>query len=98
MNRRRLALGGLSVVTVLVVWELLLTTRGWNPFFMTTPSLIARAVWEQIVRGQLAHDIGVSAQAFVTGFTLSVLVGIPVGLIMGWRRRAGWALDPLLTA
>ena len=98
MARRRLVLGTLSVIVVLVGWEAVLSVRGWDPFFMTTPSLIARAVGEQIVGGALARDILVSARAFVLGFALAVLVGIPVGLVMGWRRRAGWALDPLLTA
>jgi NitT/TauT family transport system permease protein len=98
MRHRRLVLGSLSVVAVLLGWEVVLTVRGWDPFFMTTPSLIAKAVGEQIVGGALARDIAVSARAFVVGFAAAIFVGIPVGLVMGWRRRAGWALDPLLTA
>jgi NitT/TauT family transport system permease protein len=98
MARRRLVLGGFSVVAFFLAWEVLLSLVRWDPFFMTKPSLIARAVQEQILGGRLWHDMAVSAQAFVVGFGLAVLVGIPVGLVMGWRRRAEWALDPLLTA
>ncbi|HEV8641406.1 MAG TPA: ABC transporter permease [Methylomirabilota bacterium] len=98
MARRRLVLGGFSVVAFFLAWEVLLSLVRWDPFFMTKPSLIAKAVQEQILGGRLWHDMTVSAQAFVVGFGLAVLVGIPVGLVMGWRRRAEWALDPLLTA
>ncbi len=65
---------------------------------MTTPSHIGTALREQLLGGRLWRDIGVSAEAFVVGLGLAVVVGIPIGLVMGWRRRAAFALDPLLTA
>jgi ABC-type nitrate/sulfonate/bicarbonate transport system permease component len=47
---------------------------------------------------KLWHDLAVSSQAFIWGFSLAVVVGIPVGLVMGWRRRVEYSLDPFLTA
>jgi NitT/TauT family transport system permease protein len=98
MAGRRILLGTLSVVAFVATWEVVLSLVRWDPFFITTPSLIATAVREQILGGRLWRDIAVSAQAFAAGFSLAVVVGIPVGLVMGWRRRAAYALDPLLTA
>lgn len=95
---RRLALGTASVIGFVLGWELLLAVVPWDPFFITTPSLIATAVREQILGGRLWRDMAVSAQAFVLGLGAAVVVGIPLGAVMGWRRRAGYALDPLLTA
>lgn len=98
-RHRRLVLGSASVIGFVLAWEVLFSTVvRWDPFFITTPSLIARAVHEQILGGRLTHDIAVSARAFLAGFALAVVVGIPVGAVMGWRRRAEYALDPLLTA
>jgi ABC-type nitrate/sulfonate/bicarbonate transport system permease component len=91
-------LGSASVLGFLLLWEAVLAVVPWDPFFLTTPALIARAAAEQLLGGRLWHDIAVSAQAFVLGLGLAVVVGIPVGLVMGWRRRAEWVLDPLLTA
>ena len=34
---------------------------------------------------------------FVYGFTAAVVVGVPLGIVMGWRVRVGYALDPLMT-
>jgi len=98
MAARRLVLGTLSVVAFVVTWQVVLSLIRWDPFFMTTPWLIATAVREQILGGRLWHDMAVSAEAFVVGFALAIIVGIPVGLVMGWRRRAAFALDPLLSA
>jgi NitT/TauT family transport system permease protein len=69
-----------------------------NPFFFTKPSLIAAAFKEQVQSAKLWHDLAVSSQAFIWGFGFAVIVGIPVGLVMGWRRRVEYSLDPFLTA
>lgn len=98
MSARRVALGTLSVVGVAAAWEAVLSLAGWDPFFVTKPSLILAAAREQILGGRLTHDIAVSAEAFGLGLSTAVVVGIPVGLVMGRRRRVEWALDPLLTA
>jgi NitT/TauT family transport system permease protein len=96
---RRLVRGWSAVVAFVALWELAFTTIiPWDPFFITKPSLIAAAFREQILGGRLWRDIALSAQAFVWGFLLSGLVGIPLGAVMGWRRRVAYALDPLLTA
>ena len=34
---------------------------------------------------------------FVYGFGAAVIVGVPLGIVMGWRQRVGYALDPLMT-
>jgi ABC-type nitrate/sulfonate/bicarbonate transport system permease component len=96
---RRLWLGLCSVFFLVATWELVLTYLFTvNPFFFTKPSLIAAAFKEQIQGAKLWHDLAVSSQAFLWGFSFAVIVGIPVGLVMGWRRRVEYSLDPFLTA
>ncbi len=98
-KHRRLFLGLTSIIFVIAVWEIALTyIFPLDPFFFTKPSLIAAAFVEQIQGDKLWHDLAVSSRAFLWGFSFSVFIGIPLGLIMGWRRRAEYALDPLLTA
>ncbi len=98
-EHRRLVLGVFSVIFLVVAWELLLTyVIPLNPFFFTKPSLIAEAFKEQLQGAKLWHDLAISSRAFLWGFSFAVIVGIPVGLVMGWRRRVEYALDPFLTA
>jgi NitT/TauT family transport system permease protein len=98
-EHRRLVLGVFSVIFLVAAWELLLTyVFPVNPFFFTKPSLIAEAFKEQVQGAKLWHDLAISSRAFLWGFSFAVIVGIPLGLVMGWRRRVEYALDPFLTA
>jgi NitT/TauT family transport system permease protein len=92
-------LGVFSVIFLVAAWEMLLTyVFPVNPFFFTKPSLIAEAFKEQVQGAKLWHDLAISSRAFLWGFSFAVIVGIPMGLVMGWRRRVEYALDPFLTA
>jgi NitT/TauT family transport system permease protein len=98
-EHRRLWLGLGSVLFVLAAWEGLLTyVFPLNPFFFTKPSLIAVAFKEQVIYGALWGDLAVSSKAFLWGFSFAILLGIPLGALMGWRRKAGYTLDPFFTA
>jgi ABC-type nitrate/sulfonate/bicarbonate transport system permease component len=98
-EHRRLWVALGSVLFLIGSWEFVLTyIFPLDPFFFTKPSLIGVAFKEQVQGSKLWHDLAVSSQAFLWGFTFAVIVGIPVGLIMGWRKRVEYALDPFLTA
>ena len=96
---QRPILGSASVLGLILIWELVLTFLiPLNPFFFTKPSLIAVAFKEQFIYGALWSDLAVSSKAFLWGFSFAIVLGIPLGAIMGWRRRAGYMLDPFFTA
>jgi NitT/TauT family transport system permease protein len=96
---RRGVLGFLSLIFLMAGWEILLTyVIPLDPFFFTKPSLIAAAFAEQIAGQKLWHDLAVSSHAFIWGFSLALVAGIPLGAVMGWRRRVEYTLDPFLTA
>lgn len=96
---QRGVLGFLSLIFLLAGWEILLTyVIPLDPFFFTKPSLIAAAFAEQISGQKLWHDLAVSSRAFIWGFSVALVAGIPLGAVMGWRRRVEYTLDPFLTA
>jgi NitT/TauT family transport system permease protein len=96
---QRPLLGMVSVIGMILLWELAFTyVVPLDPFFFTKPSLIAAAFKEQLLSGALWHDLAISSKAFLLGFSLAVIVGIPIGIFMGWRRRAEYTLDPFFTA
>lgn len=98
-EHRRLWLALCSLLFLIGTWEFALTYLfPLDPFFFTKPSLIGVAFKEQVQGSKLWHDLAVSSQAFLWGFSFAVIVGIPVGLVMGWRKRVEYALDPFLTA
>ena len=95
----RFLLGAAAVVGFFLAWEFALTyVFTFNPFFITKPSIMAAATGDLILSGEIWKDLYVSGKPFVFGFTAAVVVGVPVGVVMGWRRRVAFTLDPFLTA
>lgn len=96
-RNRDLLLGLLSVALVLGAWEAVFLLVPLNPLYISKPSLIFAGLAEITLNGKLAYDLGVSAIPFLYGFVSAAVFGIAVGIVMGWRQRVGWALDPLMT-
>lgn len=94
---RKPLLGTLAVVLFLVAWQAVFLVVPLNPLFITTPALMLAGLVDLIEGGELWADLAVSAVPFFYGFTAAVIVGVAVGVVMGWRVRVGYALDPLMT-
>ncbi len=93
---RNLLLGMLSVALFLAAWQAVFLFVPFNPLFISKQNLIAASLYEMIVSGELFHDLAVSAVPFTYGFSAAIVVGVTVGIVMGWRPRVGYALDPLM--
>ncbi len=86
----------MSVVCALVLWEIL--GRNVNPIFGSYPSAIAVAFWQLTVSGQLWDALSDSLRPFAAGYSLAILIGVPVGLFIGRFRTAEAALGIYVTA
>jgi ABC-type nitrate/sulfonate/bicarbonate transport system permease component len=96
-RNRNLLLGCLSVALFFVAWQAVFLFVPFDPLFISKPSLIALALLDLISSGDLIRDLAVSAVPFFYGFAAAVLGGVLIGMVMGWRPRVGYALDPLMT-
>jgi taurine transport system permease protein len=96
-RHRKALLGGLSVVLFFAAWQAIFLVVPFNPLFISKPNLIASGLADLITSGDLLRDLAVSAVPFLYGFSAAVLIGVPLGIVMGWRVRVGYALDPLMT-
>ena len=94
---RNVLLGGLAVVLFFAAWQAIFLFVPFNPLFISKPSLIAAGLVDLVDSGDLFHDLAVSAVPFFIGLAAAVIVGVPLGILMGWRVRVGYALDPLMT-
>ncbi len=97
-QNRKLLLGGLSVAAFFIVWQAAFLVIPFNSLFITKPLLMFEALGRLIASGQLFFDLRASAAPFFWGLGAAVIVGVPLGILMGWRVRVGLVLDPLLTA
>jgi NitT/TauT family transport system permease protein len=60
------------------------------------PHEVARGIVELAQKGLLVKYIVASLFRVTWGFTLAVLVGVPLGLVLGWFRPAYLALNPMI--
>ncbi len=92
-----LVIGTAAVLVFLLAWQLVANARIWSVLFLPGPADIAVAFGDLVRGGELAVDITVSTQEFLTGYILAAIVGIPLGLLLGWYPRMRYALDPFIT-
>lgn len=86
----------LSVCALIGFWEIF--GRDINPVFGSYPSAIAVAFWELLKTGTLWKALFESLQPFLAGYLLAIVVGIPIGLVIGRFRTAEAALGVYVTA
>jgi ABC-type nitrate/sulfonate/bicarbonate transport system permease component len=94
---RKVLLGGLAVILFFAAWQAIFLIVPFDPLFISKPSLVAEALLDMVQTGDLFDDLAVSAVPFFAGLGAAVLIGVPLGIVMGWRPRVGYALDPLMT-
>jgi len=93
-----LLLGGGSIVLLLALWELASRTGMVNPKFASSPSRVFMTGVEMFKGGEIWRHIYASGKIFFAGYLLSVAVGIPAGILLGWFARARMAFAPIVAA
>jgi NitT/TauT family transport system permease protein len=86
----------MSVVVLLGVWEFF--GRDVNPVFGSYPSQIALAFVDLARSGKLTTALVESLQPFLAGYALAIVVGVPLGLVIGRFRVAEASLGIYVTA
>jgi ABC-type nitrate/sulfonate/bicarbonate transport system permease component len=85
-----------SVVVMLLLWQFF--GSNINPVFGSYPSQIALAFLDLAQSGKLWAALLESLQPFVVGYGLAILIGVPLGLVIGRFRFAEASLGIYVTA
>ncbi|MFI7549340.1 ABC transporter permease [Micromonospora sediminimaris] len=96
-SRPRLTRVGLSVLSValgIVIWDLV--SRNYTAFFLPSPLLTWRGAVELVQDGTLWSSVSASSTRILTGWGLGVVIGVPVGLLMGCVPWLRLMLDPYI--
>jgi len=95
----------LGVGVFLLVWEI--TARSKLLFhlgiiqmeklaFPPTLSSVGEAFYLDLLNGTMVLSIGYSMIHLLIGLTGAVLLGIPLGILIGWSKRAECIIDPVV--
>ena len=96
MLRNKWVLRIASICVVLAIWQIVGSRI--NPIFLSTPTAIAEALVATVRSGELPSAILVSLGVTAAGFFSAMLIGIPVGLLMGRFRTIEYVLDSYVSA
>ncbi|HYM51803.1 MAG TPA: ABC transporter permease [Candidatus Limnocylindrales bacterium] len=97
VSDRRVALwSASSIVAVLIFWEVAADLHLISQYFFSSPSAIVATGLREVQEASFWSDLGISTLEFVVGYCLAMLVGIPLGFLIGWNRRTGYVLEPWL--
>ncbi|HQT63848.1 MAG TPA: ABC transporter permease [Acidocella sp.] len=91
-------LGTISVSAFLLFWQYSVSAGLVNPLFTSSPIRIVRTAIDMFSQGEIYNDIKVSGIEFLWGYALSILVGVPMGILMGWYRRINAIFEPFVSA
>lgn len=94
---RPFALGTLSFVFLAALWQILASAGILNEFLVSSPSRVVSAASSEISSGALTTALGASLGELGIGFGMALVVGIGLGLIIGWYRAAEYAVDPFIS-
>jgi ABC-type nitrate/sulfonate/bicarbonate transport system permease component len=99
LNNEQKIVGTTSVAIFLTLWELVGSVFALiNPMFMSAPSLIFKAAVQLFGSGEIYHDLYVSGVELFWGYFLSALAAVPVGIAVGWYKKASYLFDPFINA
>jgi NitT/TauT family transport system permease protein len=96
MNGRNRWLGLLALILALALWQAVAAWIIRYPFILPAPTDVVAAFVDLSQSGTLLLDLRASLVHFAIGLGMALLVGIPLGIAMGWNRRFDAFIDPII--
>lgn len=88
---------GVAILLFLLCWEILPRIGAVDPLFIPPASAVAGAIKELYDSGELWHHTRMSLGRALFGFGAAVVIGLPLGLLLGgWFPRLQTAAEPLM--
>jgi len=92
MNWRRV----LPVTGFFVFWEMVVRLGFVKPYLLSPFTVAVATLLELLFTGEFLKHIGYSMYRALAGFALAALMAIPLGIAMGWSKKADDLASPLV--
>ncbi len=97
-NRYKNWISFIAVVLFILIWEGAYQLGWLNPSFYSSPYKIVVAGIDAFSNGGLLNDLFITAQEFIGGFLIAVVVGVIFGVLMGWYPLINAIMEPFTNA
>jgi NitT/TauT family transport system permease protein len=85
-----------AVVAVLVLWQIVAAMRIKPAIILPGPTDVIAAFRQLFASATIWTDLATSGKELLYGLVLATLVGLPLGLLIGWYRKLSYAASPLI--
>jgi ABC-type nitrate/sulfonate/bicarbonate transport system permease component len=92
----RITLGTAFIVLLFIAWQLATVLGLEPPIILPSPASVIAAFRDLFSSSDIWSDFAASGKELLYGYTLAALVGITVGLAIGWYQRLGYFVDPFV--
>ena len=89
--------GASGIVIAIVLWQALSSAHVLNELIYSSPLGVLKAARTLVDDGALGAAVAQSAELFGISFGLALAIGILGGIVIGWYRRIGAIVDPLVS-
>lgn len=86
-------LGVCCLVILLLAWQICSDTGVVDKLFVSSPTAIAKQLWHYLTTPQFWADLETTGVTFLEGLACSLVVGLILGLAMGFFKRVGHFFD-----
>ena len=90
-------LGAILPLAVIAVWEFATRERLVSSFLLPPFSGVAARLWQDIASGALAALTGETLLRLAISYSIAVVSGVVLGVLMGRVRFVRWLLDPVVS-
>ncbi|ALM57893.1 ABC transporter permease [Staphylococcus equorum] len=85
----------ITFIIFLFIWQCVIWIGDYQPILLPGPLLVAESIWQFIITGEIFSHLGISLFRFIVGFGFAVIVGVPVGFLLGRSNAVFDAIEPL---
>jgi len=89
--------GAVAIVVALGLWQLVATLRIKPAIVLPGPADVVDAFRQLFSTSAIWADLLTSGEELLYGLVLATVIGLPLGLVIGWYRRLSYVLNPFVT-
>jgi ABC-type nitrate/sulfonate/bicarbonate transport system permease component len=93
----QLLYGTATVVVVLLLWQLVAALRVKPAIVLPGPIDVVGAFQQLFSSATIWDDLLTSGKELLYGLVIATVIGLPLGLLIGWYRRLSYVANPLVT-
>jgi NitT/TauT family transport system permease protein len=89
-------IGTLSLITAIIIWQFIADMIIQDKFKLPSFYDVIIAFSVVVKSGVVFTDMLTSLLHFSIGIAAAFVIGIPLGITMGWFKQIDWAIDPII--